>query len=521
MKVLHLEDDVDDATIIEYDIQRSGVGATFVPARSRDEFILALGTGPYDAIIVDNSLPGFRAPKAIAAAKSVHPHVPVIVCSGAAREADVAESVAAGASDYVLKDHAWQLAAALRRIAAKPVAPVGELPRPAMLMLVDVVQKLSMARGLDMIVGIVRRAARALTGADGATFVLRDGNYCYYVDEDAILPLWKGQRFPLETCISGWAMLNGKSTVIPDIYQDARIPHAAYRPTFVKSLAMVPIRTAAPIGSIGTYWARHHECTSEELLLLEALANTTAVAMENVAVYESLERQVRERTAELEGANQELEAFSAAVSHDLRAPLRAINAALEDACTAGDVLQPASVGKLRRNARCMGLLIDDLLRLSKAGHAQLALERIGLGGIARRVVARLQANEPERRVEVHIDADQEVLADRALMKVVLENLLSNAWKYSSKRAIAHISFTAVQDAKGCVYRCSDNGAGFDPAHTQQLFKPFSRLHEATEFPGVGIGLITVQRIIQRHGGHIWAESDGTSGARFLFTLGKS
>ncbi len=522
MKVLHLEDDIDDAIIIEHAMQRLGVNATFVAARSAGEFAQALNADIYDVIIVDNSLPSFRATQAIRLAKTVHPAVPVIVCSGAARETEVTASLAAGASDFVLKDHLWQLAAALRRSCPSPthVAPTEQLPRPAMLLLIDVVQKLSMARGLDMIVDIVRRAARELTGADGATFVLRDGECCYYVDEDAISPLWKGQRFPLQACISGWAMLNSQSTVIPDIYQDSRIPHDAYRPTFVKSLAMVPIRTAAPIGAIGNYWARHHTCTPEQLMLLEALANTTAMAMENVAVYENLERQVSERTAELQGANQELEAFSAAVSHDLRAPLRAINAALDGASTQGDVLQPASVAKLRRSAQRMGSLIDDLLRLSKAGHAQLSIERIDLGAMARKLIARLQFNEPERHVEVHIDAELQALADRALMGVVLENLLSNAWKYSSKRAATRISITASRDAEGrMVYCCSDNGAGFDPAHAQKLFKPFSRLHDATDFPGVGIGLTTVQRIIQRHGGRLWAQSDGVSGARFMFTLG--
>ena len=128
-----------------------------------------------------------------------------------------------------------------------------------------------------------------MTGADGATFVLRDGDFCFYADEDAISPLWKGQRFPMETCISGWAMNNRLPVAIEDIYADDRIPHEAYRPTFVKSLAMVPIRTLDPVGAIGNYWADSHQPTKEELELLQALADTTAVALENVHVYEELE----------------------------------------------------------------------------------------------------------------------------------------------------------------------------------------------------------------------------------------
>jgi len=154
---------------------------------------------------------------------------------------------------------------------------------------VSVIQRLSLARSIAEIQEIVRMAARRLTGADGATFVLRDGSRCYYADEDAISPLWKGQRFPIEHCISGWTMINRRPAVIPDIYEDARILHDAYRPTFVKSLAMVPIRRVRPIGAIGTYWATRHEPTEEEVELLQALADSTAVAMENVRVIEELD----------------------------------------------------------------------------------------------------------------------------------------------------------------------------------------------------------------------------------------
>jgi len=157
--------------------------------------------------------------------------------------------------------------------------------------LVAAIQELSLARTLPKIQEIVRKAARNLTGADGATFVLREGGNCHYADEDAISPLWKGQRFPLEDCISGWAMLNRRPAVIEDIYADERIPHQAYRPTFVKSLAMIPIRSSEPVGAIGNYWAKRHRPTDREVGLLQALADSTAVAMENVLLYERLEEE--------------------------------------------------------------------------------------------------------------------------------------------------------------------------------------------------------------------------------------
>jgi response regulator RpfG family c-di-GMP phosphodiesterase len=167
-----------------------------------------------------------------------------------------------------------------------PLEPLREL--------VATIPRLAFARTVPEIQGIVGRAARQLIAADGATFVLRDGHQCYYADEDAIAPLWKGRRFPLQSCISGWAMLHRQSVCIEDIYADNRIPHDAYRPTFVQSLAMMPIRTPDPIGAIGTYWRTRHRATADEIELLQALADSTAVALENVQTYRALQEAQRE-----------------------------------------------------------------------------------------------------------------------------------------------------------------------------------------------------------------------------------
>lgn len=176
--------------------------------------------------------------------------------------------------------------------------------------LARVVQQLSFARDLGTVQEIVRHAARSLTGADGATFVLREGENCFYADEDAIGPLWKGRRFPMDTCVSGWSMLHRRAAVIPDVFADDRIPAEVYRPTFVRSLAIVPIRSLDPIGAIGVYWAAKHEATDEEVAVLQALADTSAVAMENVRIYSELEHRVRERTRELEAANEAIRNLS-------------------------------------------------------------------------------------------------------------------------------------------------------------------------------------------------------------------
>jgi signal transduction histidine kinase len=391
--------------------------------------------------------------------------------------------------------------------------------------LIRAVQELSLARDVEQIRAVVRSAARAMAEADGATFVLRDGDRCHYVDEDAIGPLWKGQRFPMTACISGWAMLNRRPAVVPDIFQDSRIPIDAYRPTFVKSLVMVPIREVDPIGAIGTYWATPRDASDQTIELLQALANSTAVAMENVRVYQELELRVQQRTAQLEAANQELDAFSYSVSHDLRAPLRHIRgfASLlqEDAASAlGDVGR-GHVERIMSAAARMSQLIDDLLAFARLGRAPLATQPVALEALVLEAQRDVMADAGDRLIDWHIDAEAIVVsADAALLRQVLLNLLSNAVKYTRGRSPAQIEVRAQIDAaRGeVVVAVRDNGAGFDPRYADRLFGVFQRLHSSDEFEGVGVGLANVRRIVHRHGGRTWAEGVKNQGATFWFTL---
>ena len=388
--------------------------------------------------------------------------------------------------------------------------------------LVTAVQDLSLAWTLPAIQEVVRHAAREIAGADGATFVLRDGDKCYYADEDAIAPLWKGQRFPMSVCVSGWVMTRGRSVAIRDIYDDPRVPVDAYRPTFVKSLVMVPIRVNAPIGAIGTYWATQREASAEEVGLLQALANTTAVAMENVQVYLELEQRVVLRTRELEAVNHELEAFSYSVSHDLRAPLRAINGFLElyreRVGAIPDEKARHFLDNVQTGAAQMSRLIEDLLRLSRVTQKEVQRTQVDLAAIAREIVARLRAGEPARQVEVVVAESLPVSGDAGLLAVLLENLLANAWKYTGRTEHPRIEVgMARRPDEPPAFFVRDNGAGFDPQRATNLFRPFQRLHAAAEFAGTGIGLATVQRIVHRHGGQIWAEAAVGQGATFYFT----
>jgi len=225
---------------------------------------------------------------------------------------------------------------------------------------------------------------------------------------------------------------------------------------------------------------------------------------------------------ELEAANKELEAFSYSVSHDLRAPLRSIDgfsqALLEDYADQLPAEGQDHLKRVRAATQRMAQLIDDLLNLSKVTRAPMKLVSVDLSQLARGIVAELQQTQPERSVDFNIAPNLKALGDPSLLQAMLENLLNNAWKYSSKQEHAQIEFGSKHENNEIIYFVRDNGAGFDMAYAGKLFGAFQRLHAIAEFPGTGVGLATVQRIVHRHGGHIWAESAVNQGATFFFTL---
>lgn len=386
---------------------------------------------------------------------------------------------------------------------------------------VSAVQELSMARDMETVTRIVRTAARRLTGADGATFILKDRDMCFYADEDAISPLWKGNRFPLYSCISGWAMLNKKHVIIEDIYKDERIPIDLYRPTFVKSLAMVPIRTMDPIGAIGNYWAEFHLPTKEELHLLQSLADITAVTIENIGVYRELEQRVKERTEQLEATNKELEAFSYSVSHDLRAPLRSImgysEILKEDHFDELSDSGKQALATVQSNAGKMNHLIDDLLQFSRFGRQQVNKSEVDMTKLVKTIIDEINY-DANRRPDFNIGNLHNGFADKALILQVWINLISNAVKYSSKVDKPKIAISSKVEDGQVIYSINDNGAGFNMDYAGKLFIAFQRLHTASDFPGSGIGLALAHRIVTRHGGRMWAEGKVGEGATFSFSL---
>lgn len=237
---------------------------------------------------------------------------------------------------------------------------------------------------------------------------------------------------------------------------------------------------------------------------------------------EELERRVQARTTQLEDAVRELQAFNYSVSHDLRAPLRSLDgfstAVLEDYADKLDDEGREDLGRIRAAARKMGELIDGLLGLSRLSRADLQLVDLDLSGIAEEIAGDLRASEPSRDVTFDIEPGLHAVADQSLLRSLLQNLLDNAWKYTSHNDAAHIEFGAEDIDGERAYFVRDDGAGFDMAYVDKLFVAFQRLHPEREFAGIGIGLVTVARIVHRHEGRVWAEGDIGQGATFHFTL---
>jgi two-component system NtrC family sensor kinase len=260
-----------------------------------------------------------------------------------------------------------------------------------------------------------------------------------------------------------------------------------------------------------------HRRRREELLRSELHAAAAQAARHEAEAKSALAR-------ELERQNQELEAFAYSVSHDLRSPLRSIDAfslaLIEDhAENLGDIGR-GYLAQIRGSARRMGQLIDDLMALSRISRTQVHRQSVNLSEVAHTVATELVQTAPTRKVAFDVERRLFADADRGLVRLLLENLLNNAWKFTGKRLDARIEFGAAEDGGERVYFVQDNGAGFDQASATRLFQPFSRLHTEEEFSGTGIGLATVRRIVERHGGRVWAEGAAGLGARFFFTLAR-
>ena len=272
--------------------------------------------------------------------------------------------------------------------------------------------------------------------------------------------------------------------------------------------------------SLGNAYADLHRLNAA---LAQDVAARKAAEEEVTRLNAVLEQRVAQRTAELEATNRELSAFTYSVSHDLRAPLRAINGfshLLDEEYQARiDEKGQHYLERIRAGATRMGQLIEDLLRLSQITRQEMHRGPVDLSAMAEELADELHAEYPGRNVEWAIAPRLQADGDAGLLRAALQNLLGNAWKYSSKRAVARIEFGCTEQDGDRVFFVRDNGVGFDMAHAEKLFAAFQRLHSPAEFPGSGIGLATVSRVILRHGGKVWAEGTVGAGSTFRFTLG--
>jgi signal transduction histidine kinase len=330
--------------------------------------------------------------------------------------------------------------------------------------------------------------------------------------------------------ISAVVARTGQAKLVAEVLPEVMVAQAdeKLRPLVarlnVHSFAVVPIHARQTVlGTLSLVRSGPGRgYTPDDVTLLQDVADRAGLAIENARLYDELERRVRQRTAQLEALNKELEAFSYSVAHDLRAPLRTIDgfseALLEDCADRLDSDGKRYVARVRGAAQQMGQLIDDLLDLSRLSRAELRREPVDLSELARAALAKLRETQPEREVEVVVRAGLVAAADPRLVELVLTNLLSNAWKFTGKRASARIELAARDGERPAVYFVRDNGAGFDPAYAGKLFGVFQRLHHARDYAGTGIGLAIVQRIVRRHGGRVWADAEVDRGATFYFTL---
>jgi two-component system, NtrC family, sensor kinase len=493
--------------------------AVIESASGEDGLRMAAARHP-QAVVVDGVLPGIDGATVIRRLRldAALRHVPCLLLTGSEGADAELRALDAGADAFVRKEEdveviVARLGAMLRRSSARPqgIEETASLVGPKRILAVDdsltYLHSLGEAlrgEGYDVILAQSGEEALQLLAVQSVDCILLDlimpglsgRETCERIKA---VPAVRDIPLILLTSVDGReAMIDGLSRGADDYISKSN------------ELEVIKARVRAQI--------RRKQFEDDNRRIREELLRKELEAAEARAARELAETKAV-LVDELERKNRELEAFSYSVSHDLRAPLRSINGFSRIVLTdCGDSLAPRNRDYLERvcaAAERMGELIDDLLELSRVGRAELRRGRVNLSAIAHQVVDQLR-QASGRDVEVVIHDDLLADADRRLMQIVLENLLGNSWKFTANAPSSRIEFGTVAD--GSVYFVRDNGAGFEMTSIEKLFRPFQRLHSDAEFPGTGIGLATVQRILDRHGGRVWAESVVGKGATFYFTI---
>lgn len=407
-------------------------------------------------------------------------------------------------------------------LATSVVKPAAKYPHLSISIdtLVTAVQKLSLARTLDDIMKIVRNAARLIANADGASFVLREADLCHYADEEAISLLWKGRRFPAATCVSGWAMDHKQQVVIKDVFNDPRVPVDAYRITFVKSMTMTPIRKLEPVGGIGTYWSEIYTPTDHELDALQALADATSIAMENVAMIAAQQ----ERVIELERVNHTLGRLTWLASHDLKEPLRGIQVSTQQIerhlskDTHSDIHK--RIEFIKKSSDLVHRLVDDLIDVSRVENHQRSVRVIESEVLVGEVLTLLHAAIDISQANITFNQLPQIASDPVLFSRVVQNLISNAIKFRDPNRIPTVMISAEDCDRKWIFCVKDNGIGIAKEYYETVFEYFTRLNNKYDYPGSGIGLAVCKKIIEDSNNQIWIESVVGEGSSFYFTVDK-
>jgi DNA-binding response OmpR family regulator len=490
-------------------------------AASGEEGLRLAGTQRPDAIVVDGVLPGLDGPSVIRRVRldSALRHTPCLLLTASEGGHAELRALEAGADAFVRKEEQVEvvlarLSAVLRRSAAQGTTAVAKssLGRTRILAVDDDREYLQVLA--EALKGDGYDVALAHSGDEALELLAVQPVDCILLE--LIMPAVSGQVICER--IKSMPTLRDIPLIILTRVED--------RDTLIRSLAVGADDFISKSSEFSVLKARvraqirrkqfedEHRRTREDLLRTEMAAAEAAAARELAETRAALVQQ-------LERKNRELDAFSYSVSHDLRAPLRAIDGfsriVVEKYAGVLDAQGVDYLQRVRAAAQRMGELIDDLLELSRVGRTELRRTRINLADVAREVVADLR-KRADRAVEFSADDVLPADADRRLMQVVLENLIGNAWKFTANTPAARVVLGAAPRDGEKVYFVRDNGAGFDMAYVDKLFRPFQRLHAEADFPGTGIGLATVHRIIERHGGRIWAEGEVGRGTTIFFTL---
>jgi PAS domain S-box-containing protein len=503
LRLLIVEDSEDDATLLQHTLRRAGYEITYEVVDTPEGMRAALERQDWDVITSDHSMPHFSAPAALALAQELRPVVPFIIVSGEINLNQAVLLLKEGAQDYIQKNELARLGPAIER----------ELHEVGLRRERELVEK-------ALHVSETRYRRLFETAQDG--ILILDADTGLVIDVN-----------PFLTALLGYSKEDflGKKLWELGAFKDIEAAKVAYLELQNKGYVRyedLPLKTGDGNDAAVEFISNVYLVDDTKIAQcnIRDISARDRAATELKKLNREIDQRVRQRINQLESLSKELETFNDSVSHDLRAPLRRIRGFTdilqEDYSSEQSIESLRLLQNIRVSVDHMNLLIGALLELGHFSHGTFERLPVDLSALVHLITTELQQNYPDRQVKFVIAEGITVNGDGQLLRIVLENLLSNAWKFTSQRAYAHIEFGAAPQSDGSTaYFVRDDGVGFNMDYAYKLFGAFQRLHSEKEFPGIGIGLATVQRIIQRHGGRIWAESVIDEGATLFFTVNEA